>query len=77
MNNIDSHYDTLYKSNSQVKNFNLIKYCLESNKQYLNQINDINLELELTQVQKNMDLIKKYNQEIEDKKKLLIDFINY
>ncbi|AVG46115.1 hypothetical protein [Acanthamoeba polyphaga mimivirus] len=39
----------------------------------MNQIDDINLELELSQVQKNMDLIKKYNQEIEDKKKLLIN----
>ncbi|AEX61506.1 hypothetical protein c7_R443 [Megavirus courdo7] len=31
---------------------------------YINQI----LELELSQVQKNINLIKKYNQEIEDKK---------
>ncbi|AUV58327.1 hypothetical protein [Bandra megavirus] len=43
MDNINLHYDGLYKSNPLVKDFTLIKYCLENNKQYLNQISNLNI----------------------------------
>lgn len=58
--------------NEQTKKLKLLEDELLKQKQSTEDKQKL-LESELTQVQKNMDLIKKYNQEIEDKKKLLID----
>ncbi|AZL89464.1 hypothetical protein QKC54_gp0359 [Megavirus baoshan] len=43
MDNINLHYDSLYKSNPIIKNFTLLEYCLKDNKQYLDQIIDLNI----------------------------------
>nr|URM62312.1 hypothetical protein [Mimivirus sp.] len=43
MDNINLHYDGLYKSNPLVGGFELIEYCWENNKQYLDQISNLNI----------------------------------
>ncbi|ANB50502.1 hypothetical protein [Powai lake megavirus] len=43
MDNINLHYNGLHKLNPLVKDFTLIKYCWENNKQYLDQITNLNI----------------------------------